>query len=602
MRSDRPTRALAQSPLFQNHPESLPIDERLQLSYERARAIGLAYNLSRADILTLSSKFWQLHTDPIWSMDGAAGTLCTLQLNCCAGTVAMFSGGRDDLDETIRQILHFEVYGQICLTELGHGLDIINMETTATLRDDGDFDLHTPSDAAAKYMPPTTPVDRPCISVVFARVLANDTDCGIKPFLVNIHDGRDMCAGVTTTLLSPRGGSRPLNHALTSFNHVRLPPSALLGPLEKPDDPRKAFFFNISRVMVGTIAIGSLGVPALQVSSTIAARYSLRRVVMDHQSGAPRPIISFQTQKTPILCAIAQAYVMEAFHHWAVKAFTTTKDLSLRHAIASILKVTMITLAQASHINLGDRCGAQGLFEVNQISGMHADMRGTAIAEGDLLVISIRLASELLLDRYTIPHSTNPTSLLAKHEISLFNELRESMKSMSGHRSEEYNRLILPESPALVNAIGHRMAYDAAVSARVEPALVSLFEASSIRLNSAAFVELGIPRARQREMEATAVDAVYPQLENYLQDMGADDYVSAPLVSLERWQNYVSSLPRWTPIGETGLASPQHLRAHTGPAIAAPESNVHLRIAEQEDVELKQSSIATILTRDTIAV
>ena len=37
------------------------------------------------------------------------------------------------------------------LTEIGHGLDAQNLETTATLMPNGDFDLHSPSAAAAKY-------------------------------------------------------------------------------------------------------------------------------------------------------------------------------------------------------------------------------------------------------------------------------------------------------------------------------------------------------------------------------------------------------------------------------------------------------------------
>lgn len=36
------------------------------------------------------------------------------------------------------------------LTELGHGLDSRNLETTATLLPDGGFELQTPSPAAAK--------------------------------------------------------------------------------------------------------------------------------------------------------------------------------------------------------------------------------------------------------------------------------------------------------------------------------------------------------------------------------------------------------------------------------------------------------------------
>lgn len=61
------------------------------------------------DLLTLSPKFWEFHTDPIWSMDGAAGTLLTLQYNCCAGTLAMFSAKRVDLREVLQEVLDFKV-------------------------------------------------------------------------------------------------------------------------------------------------------------------------------------------------------------------------------------------------------------------------------------------------------------------------------------------------------------------------------------------------------------------------------------------------------------------------------------------------------------
>lgn len=102
-----------------------------------------------------------------------------------------------------------------CLTEVGHGLDVIHMETTATLLENGEFDLHTPLERAAKYicdcligvpfdlilgtryMPPTAPVGIPCIAIVFARAIIRGEDCGIKPFVVDINDGYRMAPGVT---------------------------------------------------------------------------------------------------------------------------------------------------------------------------------------------------------------------------------------------------------------------------------------------------------------------------------------------------------------------------------------------------------------------
>jgi acyl-CoA oxidase len=57
----------------------------------------------------LTPAFWQLHTDPIWSMDGAAGTLCTLQLNCCIGTLLALGRGRKDIEAVVDQMLQFAI-------------------------------------------------------------------------------------------------------------------------------------------------------------------------------------------------------------------------------------------------------------------------------------------------------------------------------------------------------------------------------------------------------------------------------------------------------------------------------------------------------------
>lgn len=537
------THTLVQSLLFRTRSEGLPLDDRIRLTYQRAQAIGRAYSLTPQDLLTLSPKFWQLHTDPIWTVDGAAGTLVTLQYNCCAGTLAMFAAEQPGLVDILKQVLTFNLSGQFCLTEVGHGIDAIHLETTATLLDNGEFELDTPNERAAKYMPPTTPVGIPCVAIVFARTMVNGEDHGIKPFVVNLHNGQEMMAGIVSKLLPQRGGSHPLNHALTYFHHVRLPHSALLGTVEKPTEPRAAFFFNISRVAIGTIALGSLGVPALQVSSLIAARYSLQRTIID-ATGNTKPIISFRTQKTPIMTALAQSFVMQAMHHKVVSIFRDPSvDIQIRQAVAAVLKVVMIQHAQAAQLTLGDRCGAQGLFEVNQLTAMHADIRGAAIAEGDLLAISIRYATELLLGRYEVPTASDPKSLLARHERGLFDELRGALAGMSNHRSQEFDRSILPECVGLIQAIGHRIAYEAAVQSDVDSCLVDLYVISCVRLDPAWYVEvIGLSRLEQREMESRAVDSVFLRLEEFLSKTEVEPYISAPFVSNEKWESYLGTL------------------------------------------------------------
>ena len=46
-------------------------------------------------------------------------------------------------------------------------------------------------------------------------------------------------------------------------------------------------------------------------------------------------------------------------------------DSRVRHAVATAYKVVVVQAAQTANLTLGDRCGAQGLFEANQLSAMH---------------------------------------------------------------------------------------------------------------------------------------------------------------------------------------------------------------------------------------
>ena len=363
---------------------------------------------------------------------------------------------------------------------------------------------------------------------------------------------------------------------------MRLPPTALLGSIKKPADSRGAFFSKIYRVAIGTIALSSLGIPSLQIASYIASRYSQRRHVID-AGGISKPIISFQTQKQPILTAVAQSFVLQEMHKEAVVLFMNPAlDPRVRHAIATVHKVAMIQAAQAANFTLGDRCGAQGLFEANQLSAMHVRYLSLRLRSTLLTPVFIRrptcvgsqspretcweflsvrlsvtsqlaflmpfhraigLTSELLLGRYEFEPSRYPNSLLAQHEKGLFSELRAALAKAGSHRSSAYDREILPRSLSFIQAIGHRLSYDAARTAAIDTPLLDLFEIASVLQDEAWYVEcLGMARSELRKREEYALEAVFPRLEEYLARMDVAPYVFAPISSDERWKLFVDTL------------------------------------------------------------
>ena len=150
---------------------------------------------------------------------------------------------------------------------------------------------------------------------------------------------------------------------------------------------------------------------------------------------------------------------------------------------------------------------------------------------------------ELLLGKYTLPLSAHPDSVLARRETSLFVELSDVLSSFTHHRDAEVNRRILPHCQPFVAAIGHRMAYDAAVDAGVMPALTDLYVADVVQADGAWYAEqTTFSRSARNAAEEGALDAVLPHMEHLIDDLGAKPYLTAPIVSDEAWDEFTAGL------------------------------------------------------------
>ncbi|KAJ5383076.1 Acyl-CoA dehydrogenase/oxidase [Penicillium concentricum] len=547
---------LLRLPVFKDIPRDATDHERIYLSYQRAAAATKAYGMTAVDILQCTQKFWDIHLDIIGVVDCAAFTLMTIQINLAAGTLAPFAEKQPQYRELLNQMLNFEISAQYMLTEVGHGLDAKNLETTATMLPSGEFDLHTPSPSAAKIMPPSSPVKGlPRVGIVFAQLIVSGENRGIRPFITWLSDGNQMCNGVTSKLLPRRAASKPVDHAITSFTHIRLPHSALLGTVDKPKDMRKHFMSSIWRIGVGTLGLSLTMVPTMKRSVFVAGKYSQRRHILGPDQ-KPKPIISFRTQYGPILHGLAQIFVFEAYAQKSIQYFQDPSLTELvQHSIGAMFKAVLCKTSQACHFTLSERCGGQGLFENNHIIEAMLETRGISIAEGDILVLCIRLASELLLNRYQMPPAKDPSSFLAKHEQGLLDELHRMAKGISGgHRGEDFNRLILPRSQELVEAIGYRIAYDAATETGVHTDLVALYEIWVMLQDQSWFVQhVGLTREDMFQMEAERLSAVLPRLDALLDATGAEPYCNAPILSQTSWEHFVDQLETKTGNGTTDI-------------------------------------------------
>ncbi|KAF4610262.1 hypothetical protein D9613_010657 [Agrocybe pediades] len=536
-------------PLFNVRTELLSRDEQVSLSYQRARLVMQTYRLTSQDVQFCSSRFWELMCDPILSLDIALFTILAAHIGLTIGTLSRHLRRRPDFKPLVQRLLRFDTVGIYLLTERGHGLDSFNIETTATKTSDG-YILHTPREEAAKFMPASTPsFNIPKVALVMARLIVDGEDRGCRFFVVPICNEREMYAGVHSTRLPPRSGTGPLDFSITSFDHVHLPPSALvasdINDISKPARPLEAWWNEIWRIQLGTMAVPAPWISAIKSIAYIGGKYSMHRSLLG-KNNVPTPIITFRTQQWPIAHATAVGMIMANWYPTAVRyAMEEVSDPSLRHALSVVIKATVCRHFQRCVSEVAERCGAQGTFEQNYMAKIENDGKGVIIAEGDVLTLCIRLFSELLQKHVTIPLPDPSSSLLAQHAASLMQENADLFLSLNcEHRSDAFNFLILPQSQTVIEAIGHALAYTAAVEAGLPQPILDVYECAIIRQDPAWYSEqASITRMEQRLREDAAVSAFMPHLDEYLDGLGIENYVSAPIVSDESWKGYLEHLP-----------------------------------------------------------
>ncbi|KAI0299981.1 hypothetical protein B0F90DRAFT_1810521 [Multifurca ochricompacta] len=520
---------IASHPFFTADVSALPFDERIALSYQRAILILRTYNLTTDDVLNLTPKFWSMHLDPNIALDYGLFTILAAQINLTVGTLSRHVKSRPDLVPLVNALLKGDIIGLYLLSERGHGLDAINIETTA----------HQQEDGTTKFMPasnPTFGINK--IALVMARLIIKGEDKGMRPSF----------------------GASPLDFSMTRFNKVKLPASALLSDsFEAPRDARAAWWDTLWRIPIGSFAVAGPCVSGLKHTAYVGGAYSLRRKVAPH--GEKVPIFSFPTQQWSVLHSVASARILEAWYHEATHP--------IKHGLAVLVKATVIREAMECSHEMAERCGAQGTFDTNFIARHKADLNSVIIAEGDVLALCIRLWGELVLNRYTLPIPDAKESLLANHAHALLEEGRQILRRIpGGHRSEAAEYELLPESERAVIALGHACAFSAAKRAGVPQVLLELYECAAIRDDPAWFSEhAGLSREAQRVKEGAALRVAAPDIEKYLEDLNVKYAVRASIISDENW------LPRWSACRSTlGMLRVASLVSH--PALTAHACDV----------------------------
>jgi alkylation response protein AidB-like acyl-CoA dehydrogenase len=209
-------------------------------------------------------------------------------------------------------------------------------------------------------MPASTPAfGIPKIALVMARMIVDNEDRGSRFFIVPICNEHEMYHGVTSIRLPPRSGTGPLDFSITRFDHVHVPFSALVSSditdLALPKQPLEAWWDEIWRIQLGTMAVPAPWISAIKAVAYIGGRYSMHRCLLGKRS-EPVPIIQFRTQQWPVAHATAVAMVLSNWFPLVVEqAMERTTDHRVRHAMSVIVKTTVCRHFQRCVFALSER-------------------------------------------------------------------------------------------------------------------------------------------------------------------------------------------------------------------------------------------------------
>ncbi|MFG2636417.1 acyl-CoA dehydrogenase [Streptomyces sp. NPDC048362] len=413
-------RRLIAEDTFRHDPDRSPARQAEQ-SYRWLRLLNDRLEDPRA-LAANADQLTGLHE---WAaiVEGGGGlcTVASIHYNLFLGSLLDHDAdSRRDLSEftEMRRI------GTFLSTELDHGNDGWALETTAQLdRGTGEFVLHTPHPGARKFMPNTSTTGGPKSGLVAARLLVDGQDHGVYLFLTPLTDEHGPRPGVHLERLPLRPGA-PVDHCLTGFEHVRLPPEALLqgehGRLDGEStltsslgNRRKRFLRSIGRVTVGKLCMSAAAVGASRAALAIAVAHGQRRRITGPRPDELVPLNAHRSHHGRLLSCLATAYAMTYLHRQVLARYTAHTDATREDAerLVAIAKGWITWQSRAIATECRERCGAQGLFPANHLVGFAPYIEGTITAEGDNLVIWVKAAAELLFDHEPAgPASTTATA------------------------------------------------------------------------------------------------------------------------------------------------------------------------------------------------
>ena len=326
-----------------------------------------------------------------------------------------FLGTEAQRKEHLPRAASLALPGCFAMSEVGHGSDVANLETTATWNaDTRTFVLHTPRESARKDWIGGA-AQYAHMATVFAQLDVNGERLGVHAFVVPIrNDAGATLPGVTAGEVGHKMGLNGVDNGRLWFDQVEVPEQAMLGRFASFDaegkyqspiaNSNKRFFTMLGTLIGGRVSIASAAIGASRVALAIAIRYATTRRPFGASDGiGGLPLLAYPTHGRRLLPRLARTYVLgfavsglqERFAE-STRSLDEAVDTRELEALVAGLKALATAHAVETARACREACGGQGYLSVNRLPDLCADLEVFETFEGDNTVLLHLVAKSLL--------------------------------------------------------------------------------------------------------------------------------------------------------------------------------------------------------------
>lgn len=337
------------------------------------------------------------------------------------GSAILTLGNEEQHQRWLPGVLSLELPGVYAMTEIGHGSDVGNVDTTATFfPEDDEFEIHTPFRAAWKEFLGNAAKDGKA-AVVFAQLITKNVNYGVHAFFVPLRDDDgNFLPGVGGEDDGFKGGLNGIDNGRLHFTHVRIPRTNLLNKLGDVDEngdyttsipsSGRRFFTMLGALVQGRVSLATTAANASALALTGAITYGNQRRQFNAASDIEEQVLlDYGLHQRRLIDRLARTYadifttndLLSKFHEvFSGEDDTDDNRQELETLAAGIKAVTTWNAMDTFQESREATGGAGYIASKNRFSALRDDLDIYTTFEGDNNVL-LQLVGRRLLGDYS---------------------------------------------------------------------------------------------------------------------------------------------------------------------------------------------------------